>query len=158
MFYVRKYPECTNQKVVNEKFSTISGYDGLQWDYFLRQRQSSWGNTNSPRDRCLDFKRKYPNCFVEYPILIGDNKCDGSDYNTKECGWNGGDCLDKDKELWKQFPKCVKGVDSLLIGNGKCDNGGNENTEECGWDGGECFAFNLEYSNCNSIQNLIWDL
>ncbi|GFH46418.1 hypothetical protein CTEN210_02892 [Chaetoceros tenuissimus] len=81
---------------------------------------------------------------------MGNKICDGSDYNTKECGWDGGDCLDKDKELWKQFPKCVKGVDPLLIGNGKCDNGGNENTEECGWDGGECFAFNLEYPNCNS--------
>ena len=67
-----------------------------------------------------------------------------------EWGWDGGDCFDTNEVLWNQFPRCRKGVDPSLIGNGRCDNGGNENTKDCSWDGGECFAFNLEYPDCTS--------
>ena len=31
---------------------------------------------------------------VPNPALIGDGHCDGSIYNTEECGWDGGDCIE----------------------------------------------------------------
>ena len=36
----------------------------------------------------------YPNCHVAHPEYIADGGCDGGQYNTAECGWDGGDCLD----------------------------------------------------------------
>jgi hypothetical protein len=42
----------------------------------------------------------YPDldCHVENPDLIGDGQCDDNhlSYNTTECGYDGGDCLDLD--------------------------------------------------------------
>ena len=37
----------------------------------------------------------YPNCTVEIPQYIGDGYCDNVEpfnYNTEECGYDGGDC------------------------------------------------------------------
>jgi hypothetical protein len=37
----------------------------------------------------------YPNCTVDVPNWIGDGWCDwdlDGDYNTENCGWDGGDC------------------------------------------------------------------
>jgi hypothetical protein len=52
-------------------------------------------------------------------------------YNTTECGYDGGDCLlDQVKQICDvEHPS--------LIGNGYC-NGGTYNTEACDWDGGDC--------------------
>ena len=43
---------------------------------------------------CEEFNAKYPNCNVDYPESIGNGGCDGGAYNTTECGFDGGVCLD----------------------------------------------------------------
>jgi hypothetical protein len=84
----------------------------------------------------------YPNCKVNNPSLIGDGYCYGYDYNTEQCGWDGGDCI----EFNEKYPNCK--VDSpSFIGDGFCY-GGDYNTEECGWEGGDCESFNEKYPNC----------
>ena len=80
----------------------------------------------------------YPNCKVDWPDWIGDGSCDGGDYNTEECGWDGGDCI----EFNEKYPNCMVDWPSFLE-NGYCNAGdysneGDYNTEECGWDGGDC--------------------
>ena len=69
---------------------------------------------------------------MTYPYWIGDGSCNTEEYNTAECGWDGGDCL------IEKYPNC-KGrmVVPSRIGDGWCDDG-KYNTEECGWDGGDC--------------------
>ena len=39
-----------------------------------------------------EFNKLYPNCTVDQPILVGDGVCEGGEYNTEECKWDGGDC------------------------------------------------------------------
>jgi hypothetical protein len=85
----------------------------------------------------------FPNCTVTYPSLIGDGICDRGIYNVEECGWDGGDC----EEFNKDYPKCNVTNPSWYIGNGDCD-GGNYNVEVCGWDGGDCEEFNKNYPTC----------
>jgi hypothetical protein len=56
---------------------------------------------------CIKANQKYPDCPVliltnkmlttfdsdnPFPAL-GDGRCDGGIFNTKECGWDDGDCL-----------------------------------------------------------------
>ena len=53
--------------------------------------------------------------------------------NTKECGWDGGDCL----SFNEKYPSCTADQKSL-IGNGACDDYAPYNTKECGFDGGDC--------------------
>jgi hypothetical protein len=80
--------------------------------------------------------QNYPDCYVKYPKLIGDGRCDdligyNSPYNTIECGFDGGDC-----DFFNKYPNC--NVDNLFwIGDGNCD-GGDYNTTECDFDGGDC--------------------
>ena len=33
-------------------------------------------------------------CSAENPSYIGDGYCDFTDYNTADCGWDGGDCCE----------------------------------------------------------------
>ena len=85
----------------------------------------------------------FPKCNIAYPSFIGDGYCDGRDYNTAECGWDGGDC-----NLYNSYPYCH--VDwPHQLGDGDCDNYGAYNTAECGWDGGDCVEFNEQYPNCH---------
>ena len=45
----------------------------------------------------------YPDCRVDTPMYIGNGHCDGGLYNTTECGWDGGDCVDIDSyTTWAQ--------------------------------------------------------
>lgn len=75
----------------------------------------------------LKFTKEHPNCTVDRdPFKLLNGVCDGGDYNTQECGYENGDCLDCSVE----YP--------YLIGNGKCNVGGDYNTRECGYDGGDC--------------------
>ena len=83
----------------------------------------------------------YPNCTVRSPDMIGDGRCDGGDYNTAECGFDGGDC-----DLFNSFPNCTAAI-PFWIGDGYC-HGGDYNTAECGFDGGDCVLFNSMYPNC----------
>jgi len=86
----------------------------------------------------------YPNCHVNIPSLIGNGQCQGREYNTADCGWDGGDCL----EFNEQYPDCHVNIPSF-IGNGDCDNYGHYNTAACGWDGGDCLEFNGPFPDCN---------
>eukprot|EP00979_Chaetoceros_neogracilis_P018328 scaffold10570_cov290-Chaetoceros_neogracile.AAC.33 len=86
----------------------------------------------------------YPNCNVSYPKYIGDGYCHGGDFNTVECGFDGGDCEDFNK-----YPNCSAPYPGY-IGDGSCY-GGDYNTAECGFDGGDCVDFNNKYPNCNDV-------
>ena len=73
----------------------------------------------------------YRQCYVPFPIQIGDGTCNYGKYNTKECKYDGGDCKNS-----KDYPHCyVK--DPSLIGNGICDGDG-YNTTDCDFDGNDC--------------------
>lgn len=40
----------------------------------------------------LTCDKDYPDCKIKYPSRIADGNCDGGDYDTPECGYDGGDC------------------------------------------------------------------
>ena len=49
-------------------------------------------------------EKVYPNCKVPYPFYISDGICDNNDmYNTKDCGFDGGDCDAINEELGDAF-------------------------------------------------------
>eukprot|EP00979_Chaetoceros_neogracilis_P009524 scaffold2166_cov144-Chaetoceros_neogracile.AAC.2 len=84
----------------------------------------------------------YPNCNVQYPGWIGDGKCQKfGNYNTAECGFDGGDC-----DTFNKYPNCIAYPSRL--GDGNCQNSGYYNTAECGFDGGDCEDFNSKFPNC----------
>ena len=83
-----------------------------------------------------------PGCQVDFPSWIGDGRCDGRDYNTEECEWDGSDC----DEFNEMYPGCFVDYPSF-VGDGRCDLG-EYNTEECDWDGGDCEEFYEYYPNC----------
>ena len=68
-------------------------------------------------------------------------RCDFGDYNTAECGFDGGDCL----EFNLRHPNCLVEY-PWKVGDGRC-NGDKYNAAECGFDGGDCDFFN-SYPNC----------
>ena len=70
---------------------------------------------------------------------MGDGACFAG-YNSSECGWDGGDCIDVKTQFNYDFPYC-KASHPEKIGDGRCD-GHELNNMECGWDnGGETFIF-----------------
>ena len=102
---------------------------------------------------CDWFNMNYPDCEVPDPEKINNGKCDRNytcthnnniitgSYNSKVCGWDGGDCL------LEQYPNCHVRVPGM-IGDGKCD-GGEYNKAECDYDGGDCKSFNQMFGeNC----------
>jgi hypothetical protein len=111
-------------------------------------------------DACLDGLKavgKYPGCCVEYPDWIGDGECDWGTYNTKECGYDGGDC--EPPYFNNSYPACSYGLYQVegypgccveqpdLIGNDECDVG-TYMTEECGFDGGDCTCLAADPEQC----------
>ena len=81
-----------------------------------------------------------PGCNVAFKGLLGDTLCDGRIYNTPECNYDQGDCLDFNV----QYPSCNV-PKPFSIGDGFCD-GGVYNTVECGFDGGDCIGGYSNYS------------
>ena len=59
---------------------------------------------------------KYPNCTATYFGNMGSGRCDGWQYNTEECGWDGGDCV----ELNTKYPNC-HAANPSNIGDGYCE-------------------------------------
>jgi len=86
-------------------------------------------------------------CEVKFPNFLGDGKCDGNEYNTKECRYDNGDCLNDEAN----YPNCVVKTPSL-VGNGRCD-GWPYNSAECGFDDGDCVEFNEKYPYCTEVPN-----
>eukprot|EP00979_Chaetoceros_neogracilis_P016680 scaffold9028_cov298-Chaetoceros_neogracile.AAC.2 len=86
----------------------------------------------------------YPGCTANLWLgLIGNGVCQGGDYNTALCEFDGGDCDDFNAK----YPGCNVD-DPRNIGNGYC-NLYDYNTAECESDGGDCDDFNLAYPHCN---------
>ena len=80
-------------------------------------------------------------CIVEDSTKLGNGQCDGDEYNTEKCNWDGGDCL-----LLNQYPDCaLTPKQSARLGDGSCD-GFPWFSEECGWDDGDC-------TNCIDIKS-----
>lgn len=76
------------------------------------------------------------NCNVNNFLLIGNGNCNGGNYNTEECSFDGGDCLQKNKELQYKYRNCS--VTNIgWIEDGFCDEG-DYNIKECYFDGGDC--------------------
>ena len=40
---------------------------------------------------CMEFNKMYPDCLVPKPYWVGNGHCDGSDYDSEACGFDGGD-------------------------------------------------------------------
>ena len=60
--------------------------------------------------------------------------------NTKECGWDGGDCI------IPGYPDCHVALPLNLFGNSICT--AEYNTIECGWNGGDCVVDG--FPNCRT--------
>ncbi|GFH44384.1 hypothetical protein CTEN210_00858 [Chaetoceros tenuissimus] len=90
----------------------------------------------------------YPNCTVNTSQFLGDGKCDNyketGDFNSIECGFDAGDCI----EFNQNYPNCTAYLPDMVLGNGWCSV--DYNTEECGYDGGDCIEFNEKYPNCTA--------
>ncbi len=72
--------------------------------------------------------------------LVGDGVCNGGDYMTGQCGYDGGDC-----------DGCVV-IDAFLINNQICNREGTYNTIECDFDGGD---WNADTSTVFQLQSTI---
>ena len=134
--------DCLNET----HFPNCTGIDPAR----LRDKTCDGGNYNTEEcgwdgGDCLI--RDYPNCHVDIPDRVRDERCD-ADANTEECGWDGGDCDSLNVELWKTLPNCTQGIDPRQIKDSIC-NGGLYNTIECGFDGGACDEFNQNYPACS---------
>jgi hypothetical protein len=96
----------------------------------------------------------HPNCQVSAPNKVGNGVCNGGKYNSEECGWDGGDCI----EFNKKYPDCYIDSDDIdTMGDGLChkyvvdDEGMIKNLVnrmECGFDAGDCVEFNAKYISC----------
>lgn len=77
-------------------------------------------------------------CQVEFPDYLGDGYCDGGDYNTEECDFDGGDCVTFNTD----YPNCDV-PEPEVVGDGFCDDQHNQDTPiyniaDCDFDGGDC--------------------
>jgi len=82
------------------------------------------------------FYDKYPYCSIlvtEIP-KIGDGYCDGGQFNSIACVFDGGDCIDFNLE----YPNC-KATEPELVGNDECNF--ELNNEDCNFDGSDCCPF-----------------
>mmetsp|Transcript_4198 Transcript_4198/g.5469 ORF Transcript_4198/g.5469 Transcript_4198/m.5469 type:complete len:522 (+) Transcript_4198:106-1671(+) len=104
IFFYMKYPNCNIDKG-EIKHAGNGVCDGL-----LNSMECDFDMGD-----CVNFNIAYPDCDVQFPFLIGNDKCDGMFYNTHECGYDGMDCY------IASYPKCY--VDSPeKVGDGVCNN------------------------------------
>uniref|UniRef100_A0A7R9VCJ2 LNR domain-containing protein n=1 Tax=Pseudictyota dubia TaxID=2749911 RepID=A0A7R9VCJ2_9STRA len=134
------------------KFSIMDAWDdgiGVRGGYLVSVNGQELPTSNDFEGRadiiignCSDPADAFPNycADADEPKRVGDGMCD-IEYNTEECGYDAGDCIDFNT----RYPDCE--VDSLDgFGDGYCDVA--FNSIECGYDGGDCSDFNLAYPNC----------
>ena len=109
-----------------------------------------------------------PACNVAYSTFFcGDGWCD-EELNTKECGWDGGDCCFetcsndetsdfpcgsggfqcKDPDNARAFPDGCKADVPEWVGDGICDKWGYYNTPSCNYDGGDCCEEDCIHGPC----------
>jgi hypothetical protein len=100
-----------------------------------QQKQKGQRDVNS--NPSLNKMQDYPNCDVTFPSFIGDGHCSTRyNYNTAECGFDGGDCEEFNRVINK-YPYCsVSTYKAYRIGDGNCND--DYNTAECGFDDGDC--------------------
>ena len=156
--FAKKYPGCYIESQTEERLGDgiCDIYDG----YNTEECGFDAGDCIERNSKIAEVKAKYPDCKeLQYLDIIGNGSCDTGSYdiwntnpgtmamNTKECGWDGGDCI------VAEFPDChaayeskIYGFNPSKIGDGVCDSGayrnsGGYNIKECGWDGGDCLDF-----------------
>ncbi len=128
---------------------------GLQFRFYLKEIDEC-GNDNFDCEQVE--VPGFDGCVVPDHQLLGNGECDGGDYNTENCKWDGGDC----DEHNRVYPNCQLS-DMSTFSDGKCHHGEpgyifssgilnskqNTNSMECGYDGGDCIEFNAKYPNCH---------
>ena len=106
---------------------------------------------------CLDPDADTTVCNVYFASLLGDGRCDSENgqFNTKACGWDGGDCCAQTCNdtaafacgHWRHFDCLDPSIQSnsscgvaypSRLADGLCDMNGHYNTAACDWDGGDC--------------------
>ena len=75
-------------------------------------------------------------CQARDKTKLGDGTCDGGEYNTAQCGFDGGDC-EQYNALVEQGCPVPNNSDASRLGDGICD-GGIFVAEGCDLDGGDC--------------------
>ena len=131
----------------------VMGIGGGLAYYFLRPDDEPNGNGDGNNDndpKTNTFESLYPECHVFHPKRIGDGSCNRGNYNTPECGWDGGDCLKVD------WPDChAEGFVAFQgLGNGHCNKA--FDTIECGFDLGDCRP-NWSPDDATKLKDLIKD-
>lgn len=84
---------------------------------------------------------------------MGDDECDGGDYNTEKCGWDANDCT----YFNDLYPDCDKEY-FLWLNDKECDE--IYRNEDCGWDHGDCPAVSSTSSptpNPTATPGVGWD-
>jgi len=82
----------------------------------------------------------YSSCEVDNICFLGDERCDSdvlAGYNTKECNFDGGDCICEFPDDRFDYSSCDVEVPCFL-GNDRCEV--EYNTAECNYDGGDCIC------------------
>jgi len=81
---------------------------------------------------------RYPECDVDDFTVLGDGNCNHGVYNSKDCGFDNGDCVDFNDLQKVRYNNCTNIVENIgWVGDGIC-NGGAYASDECGNDGGDC--------------------
>jgi len=82
------------------------------------------------------FYKQYPYCNIQQVEIVkfGDKRCDGGSFNSVQCAFDGGDCVNFNLA----YPNCAT-IDPWRIGDGTCDE--IFNTIECNYDGADCCPY-----------------
>ncbi|GFH56464.1 hypothetical protein CTEN210_12940 [Chaetoceros tenuissimus] len=113
-----------------------------------RQLKMSNGISHSFEDTSGGFKKEGTQSIVSSStgILLGNDWCHGGTFNTKECGWDDGDCI----EFNEKYPNCTAPRPEW-VGNSECNDYPPYNTTECGFDGGDC-TYECSGMLCNATE------